>query len=59
MGDARYAKLVGQYQQYFPLTKQYTFAFNADVGSGRGLNGQALPFYKNYYLGGLGSVRGF
>jgi outer membrane protein insertion porin family len=59
MGDARYAKLGGQYQQYFPLTKQYTFAFNADVGSGRGLNGQALPFYKNYYLGGLGSVRGF
>jgi outer membrane protein insertion porin family len=59
IGDARYAKLGGQYQQYFPLTKQYTFAFNADVGSGKGLNGQTLPFYKNYYSGGLGSVRGF
>jgi outer membrane protein insertion porin family len=59
IGDARYAKLGGQYQQYFPITKQYTFAFNADLGLGKGLNGQSLPFYKNYYSGGLGSVRGF
>jgi outer membrane protein insertion porin family len=59
MGDARYAKFGGQYQQYMPITKQYTFAFNADLGIGKGLNGQSLPFYKNYYSGGLGSVRGF
>jgi outer membrane protein insertion porin family len=59
MGDARYAKFGGQYQQYVPLTKQYTFAFNADLGLGKGLQGQSLPFYKNYYSGGLGSVRGF
>jgi outer membrane protein insertion porin family len=58
-GDARYTKVGGQYQQYFPITKKYTFAFNADVGMGQGLNGQKLPFYKNYYSGGLGSVRGF
>ena len=58
-GDARYTKLGGQYQQYFPITKKYTFAFNADLGIGQGLNGQKLPFYKNYYSGGLGSVRGF
>lgn len=58
-GDARYTKVGGQYQQYFPFTKKYTFAFNADIGIGQGLNGQKLPFYKNYYSGGLGSVRGF
>jgi len=58
-GDARYSKFGGQYQQYVALTKQYTFAFNADLGLGKGMNGQALPFYKNYYSGGLGSVRGF
>ena len=58
-GDARFAKMGGQYQQYFPITKQYTFAFNADMGVGKGLQGQVLPFYKNYYSGGLGSVRGF
>jgi outer membrane protein insertion porin family len=59
MGDARYAKFGAQYQQYIPITKQYTFAFNADLGLGKGLQGQVLPFYKNYYSGGLGSVRGF
>jgi outer membrane protein insertion porin family len=58
-GDARYSKFGGQYQQYVALSKQYTFAFNADLGLGKGMNGQALPFYKNYYSGGLGSVRGF
>ena len=58
-GDARFVKAGGQYQQYFPLGKKYTFAFNADLGLGKGLQGQTLPFYKNYYSGGLGSVRGF
>jgi outer membrane protein insertion porin family len=58
-GDTRYAKLGGQYQQYFSLTKQYTFAFNADLGIGKGLQGQNFPVFKNYFSGGLGSVRGF
>ena len=58
-GDAHYARVNYQFQQYIPLTKKYTFAFNADVGLGQGLNGQAFPLLKNYYVGGLGSVRGF
>ncbi len=58
-GDTRYAKFGAQYQQYFPLSKQYTFAFNADFGLGKGLQGQPFPVFKNYYSGGLGSVRGF
>ena len=58
-GDLRYIRHGGQYQQYVPLTKQYTFAFNLDVAAGHGLKGQPYPVFKNYYLGGLGSVRGF
>lgn len=58
-GDTRYARMGAQYQQYFPLSKQYTFAFNADFGMGKGLQGQPYPVFKNYYSGGLGSVRGF
>jgi outer membrane protein insertion porin family len=58
-GDAHYARASYQFQQYIPLTKKYTFAFNADVGLGQGLSGQAFPLFKNYYVGGLGSVRGF
>lgn len=59
VGDAKYIKTGAQYQKYAPLSKQYTFAFNLDLGLGKGLQGQGLPFYKNYYSGGLGSVRGF
>jgi outer membrane protein insertion porin family len=58
-GELRYAKLGAQYQQYVPLTKQYTFAFNTDLGWGYGLDGQPFPLFKYYTSGGLGSVRGF
>ena len=48
-----------QYQQYVPLNKKFTLAFNGELGLGKGLNGQPFPVFKNYYSGGLGSVRGF
>jgi outer membrane protein insertion porin family len=58
-GDTRYVRANYQFQQYLPLTKKYTFAFNSDLGWGKGLNGQAYPWFKNFYVGGLGSVRGY
>jgi outer membrane protein insertion porin family len=58
-GDVRYFRSNYQYQQYFPLSKKYTLAFNADLGWGKGLKGQEFPLFKNFYVGGLGSVRGF
>ena len=58
-GDARYVRANYQFQQYLPLSKKFTFAFNSDLGLGKGLNGQSYPWFKNYYVGGLGSVRGY
>ncbi|WP_353234426.1 outer membrane protein assembly factor BamA [Diaphorobacter ruginosibacter] len=58
-GDARYVKANYQYQQYVPLNKKFTLAFNGELGWGKGLNGQPFPVFKNFYSGGLGSVRGF
>ena len=58
-GDVRYLRASYQFQQYFPLTKKYTLAFNTDLGWGQGLKGQQYPLFKNFYVGGLGSVRGF
>lgn len=58
-GDARYVKGNYQYQQYVPLSKQYTLAFNGEVGWGKGLGGRPFPVFKNFYSGGLGSVRGY
>ena len=58
-GDARYILSSYQYQLYVPLSKQYTFAFNGDLGFGKGLSGRPFPLFKNFFGGGLGSVRGF
>ena len=58
-GDARYVRANAQYQHYFPLTRQYTLAFNIEGGWGKGLGGRPYPIFKNFYGGGLGSVRGF
>lgn len=58
-GDTRYSKINYQFQQYVPLNKKYTLAFNADVGWGNGLGGRPFPVFKNFFGGGLGSVRGF
>ena len=58
-GDARYLRANYQYQQYVPLNKKFTLAFNGELGLGKGLNGRPFPVFKNFYSGGLGSVRGF
>jgi outer membrane protein insertion porin family len=58
-GDARYLRANYQAQQYIPLNKQFTIALNGEVGWGKGLNGRPFPVFKNFYSGGLGSVRGF
>lgn len=58
-GDSRYARVSYQLQQYLPINKKFSLAFNSDLGFGTGLNGQPYPVFKNYYVGGLGSVRGY
>jgi outer membrane protein insertion porin family len=58
-GDAQYTRTSYQYQQYVPINKQYTFALNTELGWGRGLGGRPFPVFKDFYSGGLGSVRGF
>ena len=58
-GDARYLRANYQYQQYVPLNKKFTLAFNGELGLGKGLGGRPFPVFKNFYSGGLGSVRGF
>jgi len=57
--DATYLRANYQFQQYVPLSRQFTLAFNAEAGWGKGLSGRPFPVFKNFYAGGLGSVRGF
>ena len=59
IGDARYVRASYQNQWFFPVTRQITFGTNLELGTGAGLNGRPFPVFKNFYSGGLGSVRGF
>ncbi|MGZ5196127.1 MAG: BamA/TamA family outer membrane protein, partial [Ramlibacter sp.] len=59
VGDARYFRGNYQFQQFLPLNKQFTLAFNGELGWGKGLGSRPFPVFKNFYSGGLGSVRGF
>ncbi len=58
-GDTRYVKSNYQYQQYWPLSKSFTLGFNGEIGWGKGLSGKPFPVFKNFFGGGLGTVRGF
>ncbi|OYU45654.1 MAG: outer membrane protein assembly factor BamA [Burkholderiales bacterium PBB4] len=58
-GELRYVRGITQYQQFYPVTKKITAAFNAEFSFGAGLDGIPYPIFKNFYAGGLGSVRGF
>jgi len=58
-GDMQYLRASYQLQQYIPLNKQFTIGLNGELGWGKGLGGRPYPIFKNFYSGGLGSVRGF
>lgn len=59
MFDMRYYKLNYQYQQYYPVNSSLTFLLNGEAGVAGGYGGKQLPFFKNFYAGGPGSVRGY
>ncbi len=58
-GTAQYLRTNAKFTQYVPLSRRFTFGFNADLSYGKGLGGHPYPIFKNFYGGGLGSVRGF
>jgi outer membrane protein insertion porin family len=59
-GDSRYMRANLQYQQYFPLWgSKFTLGLNGELGWGKGMSGRDYPIFKNFYAGGLGSVRVF
>jgi outer membrane protein insertion porin family len=59
IGDLQYYKLSYQHQWLKPLANNFTLLLNGEIGYGDGLNGKPMPFFRNFYAGGIGSVRGY
>jgi outer membrane protein insertion porin family len=55
----RYTRTNLQFQEYFPMPARLVLGVNAELGYGRGLGGKPFPVFKNFYGGGLGTVRVF
>ena len=55
----RFVRGTYQHQVFIPVGRDYSLMLNGDVGYAKGYGGQTLPFFKNFYAGGIGSVRGF
>ena len=58
-GDLKYYKANYQLQTFYPVTRDMVLMLNGELGYGKGLSDQELPFYKNFYAGGVNSVRGY
>lgn len=58
--DLSYYRLGARHQRFFPLLRDITLMVDGDVGYGDGIGDTArLPLTKNYFAGGIRSVRGF
>lgn len=58
-GELKYVRGTASYQQYIPVTNKITGAFNAELSVGSATGDSYYPIFKNFYSGGLGTVRGF
>jgi len=54
-----YYKLMVQNQWFYPVSQSTTLMINNNLGTGNGYGGKPLPFFKYFYGGGPGSVRGY
>jgi outer membrane protein insertion porin family len=58
-GDLTYYRASYQLQHFIPLNSRFTLMLNGEVGYAEGYGDSGLPFFKNFYAGGIGSVRGY
>ncbi len=58
--DLEYYKINYRLKYFFPVSSDFTIALSGDVAYGDGYGGTSeLPFFENYFAGGVQSVRGF
>ncbi len=57
--DLQYFKIYYQHQYFYPFSKGNILSFNGEIGYGDTYSNKPFPITKNYFVGGIGSVRGY
>lgn len=57
--DQEYYKINYQHTWYKDVTKSMTLMLNGEMGYGNTYGSNNFPFFKNFYAGGVNSVRGY
>ncbi|HEY3177643.1 MAG TPA: outer membrane protein assembly factor BamA [Casimicrobiaceae bacterium] len=58
-GDLAYYKIQYVQSWFYPVYRDFVLMLKGNVGWADGLNEKPLPFFKAFYAGGVGSVRGY
>jgi outer membrane protein insertion porin family len=58
-GDLNYYRITAEYNRWLPLTRDLTLMARGEIGAADGFGNKPLPFFKNFYAGGIGTVRGY
>jgi len=59
IGNFKYYRGIYKQELYKPIYRMLILALNGEFDFGHGLGGNPYPLFKNFYAGGIGSVRGF
>ena len=60
VGDIDYSRLNFIHKYYEPLSRNFVFGFNVDLGYTKAFGDtKETPFFRNFYAGGPRSLRGF
>lgn len=59
IGATQYYKADLQAQYYYSFARGFVLGLNFQGGYGNGMSGKPFPIFKNYFAGGIGSVRGY
>jgi outer membrane protein insertion porin family len=58
-GDLQFYRLNVSEQWFYPISRNTTLMLMGEFGYARGLSNKPVPFFKGFYAGGPGSVRGY
>jgi outer membrane protein insertion porin family len=58
-GEFKYYRAIYKHEYFKPIYRSVILAMNGEINYGRGLSGKPYPVFKNFYAGGIGSVRGY